>query len=244
MDEGNWMAVVEQLHETEEYVIQRYVARPLLWRGRKFHFRCYATLSADLSSWLYRRAYILCASRPYTLGRGAKAETGLADDLVHISNLAVNKHTKGHPGQVPCDIPSEFPSLWPRMLELLRSLVEAAEPFMEHQAGTGHFEFLGLDVLADEMGGVWLIEVNRLPGLQSSEQNMKQEDEMYDTMMVDVVNLLVLPELIGYSPKPGLFEVATKPSPRAHAPSEEVWRNVMRFAAFKRRNRRRSFSGS
>lgn len=60
--------------------------------------------------------------------------------------------------QVPCDIPSEFPSLWPRMLELLRSLVEAAEPFMEHQAGTGHFEFLGLDVLADEMGGVWLIE--------------------------------------------------------------------------------------
>lgn len=79
---------------------QRYVARPLLWRGRKFHFRCYATLSADLSSWLYRRAYILCASRPYTLGRGAKAETGLADDLVHISNLAVNKHTKGHPGQV------------------------------------------------------------------------------------------------------------------------------------------------
>lgn len=36
---------------------------------------------------------------------------------------------------------------------------------------------------------------------------MKQEDEMYDTMMVDVVNLLVLPELIGYSPKPGLFEV-------------------------------------
>lgn len=44
------------------------------------------------------------------------------------------------------------------MLDLLRSLVEAAGPFMEHQASTAHFEFLGLDVLADEMGGVWLIE--------------------------------------------------------------------------------------
>lgn len=27
-------------------------------------------------------------------------EMGLADELVHISNLAVNKRTKGHPGQV------------------------------------------------------------------------------------------------------------------------------------------------
>lgn len=91
---------------------QRYVARPMLWRERKFHFRVYALLRADMSAWLYRTAYILAASRPYSLGRsddgrvGATAEVegvrreGFADELIHISNLAVNKHTKGHPGQV------------------------------------------------------------------------------------------------------------------------------------------------
>ncbi len=94
--------------------LQRYVARPKLWRGRKFHFRAYALLRADMSAWLYRTAYILSASRPYHLrtnsdgggGLGAAAEVGnaqaagFADELVHISNLAVNKHTEGHPGQV------------------------------------------------------------------------------------------------------------------------------------------------
>lgn len=30
---------------------------------------------------------------------------------------------------------------------------------------------------------------------------------MYDTMMVDLVRLLVLPSLIGCPPEPGLFEV-------------------------------------
>lgn len=88
----------------------------MLWRERKFHFRVYALLRADMSAWLYRTAYILSASRPYSLGRrcdggsggvGTAADgdsnvrrEGFPDDLVHISNLAVNKHTEGHPGQV------------------------------------------------------------------------------------------------------------------------------------------------
>ena len=44
------------------------------------------------------------------------------------------------------------------MLELLWSLVEAATPFMQHQAYPNHFEFLGLDIIADTAGGVWLLE--------------------------------------------------------------------------------------
>lgn len=44
------------------------------------------------------------------------------------------------------------------MLELLRCLVQAATPFMQHQASPDHFEFLGLDIIADRAGGVWLME--------------------------------------------------------------------------------------
>lgn len=29
---------------------------------------------------------------------------------------------------------------------------------MEHQADPNHFEFLGLDIIADREGGVWLME--------------------------------------------------------------------------------------
>lgn len=60
-------------------------------------------MTADMSAWLYRTAYILCASRPYSLENSqevGEAQSGLTDELTHISNLAVNKHTEGHPGQV------------------------------------------------------------------------------------------------------------------------------------------------
>eukprot|EP00752_Nemacystus_decipiens_P008983 g8020.t1 len=237
LHEGNWKSVTEQLSGDESYVIQRYVARPLLWHGRKFHFRVYALLRADMSAWLYRTAYILSASRPYSLGNttngGANSAaefegapgTGFADELVHISNLAVNKHTAGHPGQVPCDLPSDYPDLWPGMLELLRSLVQAATPFMEHQANPNHFEFLGLDIIADRAGGVWLMEANRLPGLQSSKQNLEEENQVYDDMMQGILQLLVLPALTGCPPEPGKFEAAASPASSATAPSTETWRN-------------------
>ncbi|CAM9903066.1 unnamed protein product [Ectocarpus sp. 6 AP-2014] len=248
LHKGNWKMVTEALSEHESYVIQRYVARPMLWQGRKFHFRAYALLRADMSAWLYRTAYILSASRPYSLGGNDSRDDGVrvgadvadmhraafADEFVHISNLAVNKHTEGHPGQVPCDLPSEYGALWPKMLELLGSLVDAATPFMQHQANPNHFEFLGLDIIADSAGGVWLMEANRLPGLQSSKQNLDKENEVYDGMMLDLIRLLVLPPLIGCPPEQGLFEVAATPASGARAPSTETWRNVMRFAAFKR----------
>lgn len=49
---------------------------------------------------------------------------------------------------------------------------------------------------------------NRLPGLQSSKQNLEKENEVYDRMMLDLIRLLVLPPLTGCSPEQGLFEVS------------------------------------
>lgn len=53
-----------------------------------------------------------------------------------------------------------------------------------------------------------LVAVNRLPGLQSSKQNLEKENEVYDGMMLDLIRLLVLPPLTGCSPEQGLFEVS------------------------------------
>ena len=46
------------------------------------------------------------------------------------------------------------------------------------------FEFFGIDVIADTDGVCWLLEINRLPGLEASHQNRTQEDAMYDEMMI------------------------------------------------------------
>lgn len=41
------------------------------------------------------------------------------------------------------------------------AVVAAALPYMQHQASPLHFEFFGIDVIADDAGQVWLIEANR-----------------------------------------------------------------------------------
>ena len=45
----------------------RYVPRPLLWHQKKFHFRCYSLLRADMSAYLYEKGFIICAGLPYIL---------------------------------------------------------------------------------------------------------------------------------------------------------------------------------
>ena len=75
----------------------------MLWRGKKFHFRCYSLLQADMSTFIYQKAYILSAGLDYDIND--------EDSRKHISNLSVNKRIPGHPGQVPCDLLLEFPEV-------------------------------------------------------------------------------------------------------------------------------------
>ena len=75
------------------YVLQRYIAAPLLRNGCKFHFRAFALLRGDLKAWLHRGSCLLCASREYALH---SAE----DSLMHLTNLSVQKGVAGHTPQV------------------------------------------------------------------------------------------------------------------------------------------------
>ena len=60
------------------------------------------------------------------------------------------------------------------------------------------------------MSFVLCVEANRLPGLQSSKQNLEEENQVYDRMMRDVLRLLVLPPLTGCQPDQGLFQVSAR----------------------------------
>ena len=75
----------------------------MLFRGKKFHFRCYSTISATGMAMVYQKAFILSASLDFDYN----------DDDVrkHVTNLSVNKRFVGHPGQVPCHLPEEYPEV-------------------------------------------------------------------------------------------------------------------------------------
>ena len=160
MNATNFRDVVAELPTTgtDDYVIQRYAPDPMLWDGKKFHFRVYAAMRADASAWLYHRAFVLTA--------GVAHDSAAPGDVnKHVSNLSINKHIRGHPGQIPVDLARDHAALFEEMQAMWGAVVAAAEPHMTTQRRPGHFEFFGLDVVADTAGGCWLIEANRLVGL-------------------------------------------------------------------------------
>jgi hypothetical protein len=64
---------------------------------------------------------------------------------------------------------------------------------MIYQENGNNFEFFGFDIIADEKGNCWLIEVNRLPGLESSKNNLMEEDIMYNEMMLSLLQIILFP---------------------------------------------------
>mmetsp|Transcript_30486 Transcript_30486/g.56791 ORF Transcript_30486/g.56791 Transcript_30486/m.56791 type:complete len:155 (-) Transcript_30486:1470-1934(-) len=68
---------------------------------------------------------------------------------------------------------------------------------MKEQRSSHHFEFFGIDVMADSMGECWLIEINRVPGLEASRNRCQpQEEAMFDEMMRSTLQMVLAP-LVG-----------------------------------------------
>ena len=98
---SNFKSVLAELTANEEYVIQKYIMRPKLLNGKKFHFRCYSLLRADFSCFVYQKAFLLTA--------GVEYDPSSECTNSHITNLSINKAFKDHPGQIPCDLQAEYP---------------------------------------------------------------------------------------------------------------------------------------
>eukprot|EP01038_Epipyxis_sp_PR26KG_P009454 gene9454-12738_t len=182
VNKSNFQQVLPILPNNDEYVIQKYIRNPLLLNGKKFHFRCYSAMMADMTCYVYQKAFLLTASLDYDCN----------DDNVrkHITNLSINKRYMNHPGQIPCNVAIEYPQVYEQIKKLWSAVVTAASTFMKYQTNKNNFEFFGIDVIADTDGHCWLIEANRLPGLESSKNNKDEEDLFYNEMMISLLKIL------------------------------------------------------
>ena len=51
--------------------------------------------------------------------------------------------------------------IYSNVQQMWGAVVAAAGPYMQHQTSALHFEFFGIDVIADCTGACWLVEANR-----------------------------------------------------------------------------------
>lgn len=54
-------------YECREFVIQKYIERPLLIEGRKFDIRCWALVTQDMQFYLFKEAYIRTSGSAFSL---------------------------------------------------------------------------------------------------------------------------------------------------------------------------------
>lgn len=74
------------------FVIQKYIERPLLIRGRKFDIRMWVLVTQSLDVLIFREGYIRMSSEQYR-----------ADDIsnvfVHLTNNAIQKYSENYGAQ-------------------------------------------------------------------------------------------------------------------------------------------------
>lgn len=185
MNASNYEDVTRQLPTGDEYVIQKYIMSPLLYKGRKkFHFRCYAFMSADGSAFVYRNCFINAASTDF--------DTNDTTCTKHITNVQVNRRETGYEGQVICDLATEYPKQFKGIQQMWHSVVKASNPFIAAQESSLHFEFFGLDVIVDNFGVCWLIEANRLPALEVTSDSKRINEELFFNDMMKAMLYIVL----------------------------------------------------
>ena len=171
-------SIVNEWTDIREWVVQEYIERPLLLRGRKFHIRVYVLAVGGLKVFVYQHCLVLCALEQY---RPEDTENNYA----HITNTF---QQQSHPNFVE----SECVLLLDDIDEILteQGILDAADKKAKILKDMGHivaeafdaykgefsvfqplpncFEIYGVDFMVDEDFNVWLLEFNPGPDFKQT----------------------------------------------------------------------------
>ena len=190
--------------DRDDVVVQRYLDRPYLIEGHKGHCRIYGliTSASPLRAYVYSEGIVRLAPEAYDPD---PARAG--DPAMHVTNTALHQ---GHPGLAISEDASQEDTGSIRSLTALlrrmtadgldgeavfgeiKALMEwfvrllAADGLFERQAACGPPrafapKLFGLDVLVDEAGHPWLIEMQRTPAARGAALVERINGEMYAT---------------------------------------------------------------
>ena len=215
-------ALLKKKKRGSQHVVQKYVERPLLVRGRKFDIRLYVLVTSDLKVFMYRDSYVRTCSTAYDAANCADKSMHLTNDYVqkfldsYGTHEDANKLSFDELQAIFREEPladgkvlSVADDLWPQMRRCVQATIACALPHFPIMApggsgGGGSFELYGLDFLVDADGKVFLLEVNTSPALF---RHGKVLTEMLPRMIEEVFQKAVDPHFPapeGAAPPPPL----------------------------------------
>ena len=188
-----------------DFVVQREVAPPAIWEGRKFAVRCHALVAArghsPPAAWLHRDVLVL----PHAVVYDPSSD----EPAVHISQSGKHHPPPVLATEVPPAHPAAQTSLWPRLRCLVGHCLSAAHgsliPSTRCEVST-LYSLLACDVALRDDGTPYLLEVNSHCAIADGTMSAVDAD-VYTRLVADVASLIVLPAVeAGTDPCPGGFE--------------------------------------
>jgi len=215
--QGRGIFLTSTLKEVQENrearcVVQVYLSRPLLIDNYKFDLRIYVLITCvdPLSVFIYREGLVRFCTQEYQ----KPTLKNMEQMYMHLTNYAINKNNEIFEAAEDTDGDSGFKrsltsvleqlgnegwdqkALWQDIEETCVKTILAGQPGLAHMfkaifrnstTGFNCFELLGFDIMLDETGRAWMIEVNNLP---SFETETGLDAAIKKALMRDTMNII------------------------------------------------------
>jgi hypothetical protein len=214
------------------FVIQKYIEKPILYKGYKFDTRVYAVFTQNRELYVFDEAYVRLASQPFSVKN--------MNYYIHLTNNAVQCNSKNYSAiidgnifalsQLEKELATELAVnentkelsqlltgnyLMDRIRDTTRTVFEAVHRKLDPRKRGDMFELFGLDFMVDVELGVWLLEVNSNPSLSESNDWLRK---LLTRMLGDLFNITVDRY---FPPPPG--HRSPDPYPLSPYPDENLW---------------------
>ena len=177
----------EQRENSSPWLVQKYCENPMLLKGgRKFDMRLWVVVNDNFDIHLYKHGSCRTSCESFDL-------TDMKNKFVHLTNHSIQE---GHPdfnkyeknNEMFFEEFSQFlksstdftleDDIMPQIEECVKTTLLSAKSTMESIDGDDYKQFMlfGFDMLCDDDGKVWLLEVNGAPAVATSLLNNLAED--------------------------------------------------------------------
>lgn len=222
-----------KLYISSSLLIQKYIEKPLLFKGRKFDIRVFLLIDHKMNLYIFKEGHLKTSSEKYNI------ET--KETYVHITNYSLQKY---NPNFAMHEIGNElsfrvfqdyldsidsgvsvYKDIMPKIKELILVSVKSVANKINRRNVHYTFEIYGCDLILDENYHPYLFEINDNPGLTFSSPIIEEIvprilddafrytlDVIYPTKLENLVNINGKEKyksrfpVAGYSDEENMFE--------------------------------------